>query len=90
MNKKQKKTLIRIISAIALAVLSVFIKDDIIKLALLIVSYIIAGYDVVISAVKDIINGQLLNEKFLMTVATLGAFAINERTEACAVMIYIR
>lgn len=88
MNAKQKKTLIRIISAVALAVCSAFIKKDIIKLILLIVSYLIAGYDVIVSAVKDIINGQLLNEKFLMTVATIGAFAINERTEACAVMIF--
>ncbi|MGN1097439.1 MAG: HAD-IC family P-type ATPase, partial [Clostridia bacterium] len=51
-------------------------------------AYIIAGYDVVISAVKGIFNGGVFNENFLMTIATIGAFCIGEYPEGVAVMIF--
>lgn len=54
--------------------------------ALFVVSYIILGYDVIINAVKGIKN--IFNEYFLMTVATIGAFALGEFPEACAVMLF--
>ena len=54
--------------------------------ALFIVSYLILGYDVIINAVKSIKN--IFNEYFLMTVATIGAFALGEFPEACAVMLF--
>ncbi len=51
-------------------------------------AYLIVGWKVISSAVKNIIRGQLFNEQFLMTIATLGAFAIDEMPEAVAVMLF--
>ena len=52
------------------------------------VPYIIAGYDVLIKAVKDVFRLKAMGECFLMTIATLGAFAMGEYTEAIAVMLF--
>ena len=51
-------------------------------------AYLIVGWKVISSAVKNIIKGQVFNEQFLMTIATLGAFAIDEMPEAVAVMLF--
>ncbi len=50
--------------------------------------YIIAGYDVVINAVKHVIKGKFLDENALMTIASICAFVIGEYAEACAVMLF--
>ncbi len=50
-------------------------------------AYIIAGYDVVLTAVKNIIHGEVFDECFLMTVSSIGAFCIGEYSEGLAVMI---
>ena len=50
-------------------------------------SYLIAGHDVVTSAIHNFIKGKVFDENLLMTISTLGAFFINEYAEACAVMI---
>ncbi|MBQ3637514.1 MAG: cation transporter, partial [Clostridia bacterium] len=50
-------------------------------------SWLIAGYDVVIGAVRGIFRGEFFDERFLMTVSTVGAFAIGEWPEAAAVMV---
>ena len=50
------------------------------------VPYLIVGYDVLWGAMRNILHGQVFDEKFLMAVATLGAFAIQEYPEAAAVM----
>ncbi|MFA5819966.1 MAG: heavy metal translocating P-type ATPase, partial [Bacteroidales bacterium] len=50
--------------------------------------YLIVGWKVIASAVKNIIRGQVFNEQFLMTIATLGAFAIDQMPEAVAVMLF--
>jgi Cd2+/Zn2+-exporting ATPase len=52
------------------------------------IGYLIVGWEVVSSAFKNIIRGQFFDEKFLMTIATLGAFAIDEMPEAVAVMLF--
>ncbi len=57
-------------------------------LPILIVSYIILGFDVVFDAVRNIFRGRIFDEKFLMTVSTIGAFAIGEYPEAVAVMLF--
>ncbi|MGG7178849.1 heavy metal translocating P-type ATPase [Clostridium paraputrificum] len=59
-----------------------------VALILFIVSYILVGGKVVLSACRNIARGQVFDENFLMTVATLGAFAIGEYPEAVAVMIF--
>lgn len=55
--------------------------------ALYLASYALVGYEVVISAVKGIGRGQLLDENFLMTVASIGALVLGEYTEGVAVML---
>ena len=77
MTKKQKKELYRIIIAFVVAVAAALLKlKSPYDLLLYLVSYFIISYDVLLSAVKNIANGQLFDEKFLMAVASIGAFGI--------------
>lgn len=94
MNKKQIKVLKRIIAALVLYLLIILL-EKIIGLkniwvlgGLNIIPYLIAGYDVVKKAFKNIKKGKVFDENFLMTLATFGAFAIKEFHEATAVMIF--
>ena len=59
-----------------------------VELGVLIVAYIILGWDVVWQAVKNITRGQIFDEHFLMSLSTIGAFAIGEYPEAVAVMLF--
>lgn len=59
-----------------------------VQLPIFIVAYIILGYDVVLKAVKNILRGRVFDENFLMTISTVGAFAIGEYPEAVAVMLF--
>lgn len=89
MTSRQKKTLIRIIIAIILSVAVYFIPvEGIYRLLLFIVPYLVIGYDVLWSALRNIFHGQIFDEKFLMAIATIGAFATGEYPEASAVMIF--
>ena len=95
MNKKQKKMLFRILLAAVLLIALQFIPvTGYWRLAAFIIPYLIIGYDILIKAAKGIKNGQVLDENFLMAIATLGAIflAIYERsgdyTEARAVMLF--
>ena len=89
MSRKQKKKLIRIIvAAVLLVVISFLSFDNIIMLFLYIVPYLVVGWDVVFSAVRNIIHGQLFDEQFLMALATIGAFGSGEYREAVAVMLF--
>ena len=58
------------------------------KLAVFLVSYLVIGGDVLLSAFKNILNGQVFDENFLMAIATIGAFAIGEYPEGVAVMLF--
>ena len=93
LTKKQKKMLIRII--ISAALLAVFLPlahlielPWWVELIIFTVPYIIAGYDVLKAAFINIIHGRVFDEKFLMMVATLGAFGTGEYPEASAVMLF--
>ena len=93
MTKRQKKTLFRILLSavfcLAAAIAStVFSPNLYIKLALYLVPYFIIGYDVLFSAARNILHGQVFDEQFLMSVATVGAFAIGEYPEAVLVMLF--
>lgn len=89
MTARQKKTLIRIIIAIILSVAVYFIPvEGIYRLLLFIIPYLVIGYDVLWSALRNIFHGQIFDEKFLMAIATIGAFATGEYPEASAVMIF--
>lgn len=89
MNRKQKKTLIRIIVSIVMLALLHFIPvDGVIKLLLYAVPYLIIGYDILIKAFKGIVHGQPFDENFLMAIATVGAVVLGEYTEGVAVMLF--
>lgn len=86
---KNKKEIIKICVSIALLIVATIINiNEYLKLALYILSYIIVGKNVVIKAIKNIFNKQWMDENFLMTISTIGAFCIHEYPEAVAVMVF--
>ena len=60
----------------------------IVSLSLMIVSYVILGYDVIFSALRNIVRGRVFDENFLMSLSTVGAFILGEYHEAVAVMLF--
>ena len=67
-----------------------FTAEWFVQLAVFGVAYLIVGYDVLIKCAKNISKGNFLDENFLMTIATLGAFCIEEFPEAAAVMLFFQ
>ncbi|MBR1457561.1 MAG: cadmium-translocating P-type ATPase, partial [Oscillospiraceae bacterium] len=89
MTRKQKRTLWRIAAAAVTCVAAALLPAEGVWRGLLFaVPYLIVGYDVLWSAIRNILHGQVFDEKFLMAIATLGAFAIREYPEAAAVMLF--
>ncbi len=91
MTKKQKKILTRIIIAAVLLVAFHFIPWGdywYLELIAYAVPYLVIGYDILIGAFKNILRGQVFDEKFLMVIATICAFVIGEYPEASAVMLF--
>ncbi len=101
MNKKQKRQLKRIILALVLLLVMVVahrlvidkltlnkVVSRVILTTMYFVPYIIVGGKVLLKAGRNILNGQLFDENFLMALATIGAFALAEYTEAAAVMLF--
>ncbi|MDE5976715.1 MAG: HAD-IC family P-type ATPase, partial [Muribaculaceae bacterium] len=95
MNKKQRKMLTRIIMAIVMTVIILFIPvGGWVQLMLYLAVYLLIGYDILEKAWKGIINGRVFDENFLMAVATVGAFALaiyeksGDYLEAIAVMLF--
>ena len=95
MNQKQKKLLFRILMAAVFLVPLYLVDLGIVKLslprwallALFLVPYLLVGYDILRKAFLGIRNGQVFDENFLMTVATVGAIALGEYGEGVAVML---
>ena len=103
MSKKNKILVVRLIFALIFWIAGIIlqhtlnnnIESEIIFLSLYIIAYLISGYDVLWKAIKNIIGGNLLDEYFLMSVASIGAFFIRffgeyEYMEAVAVMIFFQ
>lgn len=94
MNKKQKKTLIRVITSAAMMVGFNFIPiDGRSRFFLYLIPYLVIGYDILIRAGKGIFNRRVFDENFLMAVATIGAMIIGfvdsgDYVEAIAVMLF--
>lgn len=89
MKKKQKRQLFRVVSSTVLFLLGTFVTlPSIISLILLITAYIIAGYDTLWTAVRNIKNGNVFDENFLMAAATIGALALQDYKEAVFVMLF--
>ena len=98
MNPKQKKILLRIIlSGIIYGGILMFshfeffeenIEGTIVEPFIFIVPFLLAGYDIVIKAIKNICHGQVFDENFLMLIASIGAYGIKEYSEAVAVILF--
>ena len=97
MTKKQKDMLKRILVTAVLYV--ALVAADHMKmisavftgwkmLFLYLIPYFVIGWDILYKAVRNIKNGQIFDENFLMAVATIGAFGVNEYSEAVAVMLF--
>lgn len=78
----------RLISSIILFIFAFIIKIEWINFILLLISFILAGGDVVKRAVKNIFRGNVFDENFLMAIASIGAFLIGEAPEGVAVMLF--
>ncbi|WP_419776847.1 heavy metal translocating P-type ATPase [Malaciobacter marinus] len=65
-----------------------YIQNETLQLAIYLVAYFLVGWDVLYKAVKNLTNGKLFDEHFLMGIATIGAFALGEYVEGIAVMIF--
>ena len=93
MTKKQKKVLYRIIISLVLLI-AVSIIDTLVELPLIaqvvlyLIPYFIIGYDILRKAGKGILNRQVFDENFLMTIATIGALILGEHSEGVAVMLF--
>ncbi len=85
-----KKSIIKIIITLIIFLIALLVPFQlkIVNNILFIIAYIIIGIEIVIEAIKNIFKGEILDENFLMTVATIGAFLIGEYPEAVAVMLF--
>ena len=89
MNKKQKKMLIRIIvAAILVVAFSLLPIEGYVKFGLFMIPYLVIGYDILKKAGKGIMNRQVFDENFLMTVATMGAILLGDYKEGVSVMLF--
>ena len=90
MNKKQKKNLYRIIAALVLVLILKLLPQfpTPVELLLYCIPYLVVGWDVLRKALLGIKNHQPFDECFLMAVATVGAFALGDYVEGCAVIIF--
>lgn len=109
MNKKQKRTRNRIVAALAIFAVVFAVTEFVpfaqyvggetnalyLEFVLFLIPYLIAGYDVLLKAARNIGNGQVFDENFLMTIATVGAFALvlfpdsqPHMAEGAAVMLF--
>lgn len=90
---KNKKRLVRILVSIGLFILGSFLPGaalagGLVRLAVFLLAFAVAGYDVLWKAVRNIAHGQVFDENFLMSLATIGAFFVGEYPEGVAVMIF--
>ena len=83
--------LIKIIISSILFVCAITLKINIkISIGILVLAYLIIGYDIIINALKSLFKGHPFDENFLMTLATIGAWGIGEFNEAVAVMLFYK
>lgn len=89
MTRKQNQKLIRIITAAALGIAAYFVPlTGWFRVGLFLIPYLVIGYDVLWTAIRNILHGQVFDENFLMCLATIGAFATGECPEAVVVMLF--
>ncbi|MBQ8623721.1 MAG: cadmium-translocating P-type ATPase [Oscillospiraceae bacterium] len=84
-----KSNLIKIIPAAILFIVSFFLPEGwVVNYIILILAYLIVGHETIIEAVKDLVKEHYIGECFLMTLASVGAIAVGEVSEAVAVMLF--
>ncbi len=95
MNKKQKNSLLRIIIAAIIFAAGLFIPEGeqfaaiwFVRLGVFLAAYFTVGWDILWRAIRNIAHGQVFDENFLMTIASVGAMVIGEYSEGVAVMIF--
>lgn len=87
MSKKDKKNLTKIIVSSIIVLISLLIPFRVINTILFVVAYLIVGYPIIKKAVTNIFHGEVFDENFLMTIATIGAFLTGEYLEGVLVML---
>jgi Cd2+/Zn2+-exporting ATPase len=84
----KKLLLITIISIILTFISYNYVSNKNLQLILYVTAYLLVGWDVIFQAIKNIKNGKVFDEHFLMSIATIGAFALGEYVEGIAVMLF--
>lgn len=88
-SKSMQRMITRLVIGTIIALFAYFLPlDGVIKLSAFVVAYLIIGGDIVWRACTNIVRGQVFDEHFLMAIATIGAFAIQEYPEGVAVMLF--
>lgn len=86
--KERKKMLLRIVASGVLLILGMAVPMAAwLQMAVLLAAWLVVGYSVALSAVKNILRGEVFDEMFLMTLASIGAFCLGEYAEGVAVML---
>ena len=89
MTRRQKRLLFRIIiAAVLFAAGSLLPLGPTVEMGVFLVCYAVIGWDIVWKAVTNILHGQVFDENFLMTIATIGALILGEHSEGVAVMLF--
>ena len=86
-KNKEKNFYTQLIIPILLLILGLLTPADELKTALFILAYLSAGFDILLKSLKNILKGEIFDENFLMSIATIGAMCIQEYSEALAVML---
>lgn len=89
LNSNQKR-LLRILIGAAVYAFGILYKtnNNIVSLVIFLIAFVLIGGDIVIKAIKNIFHGQVFDENFLMSIATIGAFSIGDYAEGVAVMLF--
>lgn len=89
MTRKQKHLLTRILVAAVLFLAgSLLHLPEYVEMGVFLVCYAVVGWDIVWKAITNILHGQVFDENFLMTIATIGALILGEHSEGVAVMLF--
>ena len=98
MSRKQRKLLMRIIVAAVIFVVGFFIPEAeemftvmwFVRLGVFLAAYLTVGWDILWKSARNIANGHIFDENFLMTIASIGAMIIGEYSEGTAVMLFFQ
>lgn len=91
-KREQKRERMEIVAGAGLFLAGILLKDkyELFSTILFVSSYLTLGWEILLTAGKNICKGRMLDENFLMSIATLGAFAVQEYAEAVGVMLFYR